>query len=55
LFEWEDAHLSIELVDAASTPAAERASEQAAVEDPDASRDFECLTEWLEVKENVRL
>jgi hypothetical protein len=54
-FVWEDAQLSIDLVETASTPAAEQPARDRLFRITDSSRDFECLTEWLEVKENVRL
>jgi hypothetical protein len=54
-FEWSDARLSIKLVDVASSVVVGRAARERVFEIADASGDFECLTEWLEVKENVRL
>jgi hypothetical protein len=50
-----DTRLSIELVEAAASRAAERTERQRLFKITDASGDLECLTEWLEVKENVRL
>jgi hypothetical protein len=54
-FEWGDARLTINLVDASASRAARRTVRERLFEIADPSGNFECLTEWLEVKENVRL
>src|SRR4051794_955656 len=46
-FGSDEARLSIDLVDAALTPVADRATRQRLFRITDSSRDFECLTEWL--------
>jgi hypothetical protein len=50
-FEWDDARLSIELVETALSRAAGRSRRERLFGITDANGEFECLTESLEVKE----
>lgn len=53
--EWDDVDLVVNVVDATSSPAAGRTSSENVLELVDARSGFRCVTESLEVKENVKL
>ncbi len=54
-FELDDAQLSVQLIDAGESGAAGRARQEHLFRLSDQASGFTCLTEWMEVKENVLL
>ena len=54
-FSWSDSRMQVRAVPAASSLVASRTSYESVLELSDEASRFRCLTESLEVKENVRL
>jgi hypothetical protein len=54
-FEVDDAQLSVELIEADASEAAGRAQHEHVFRITDRTSELTCVSEWLEVKENVRL